>query len=83
VDACGVYTCVFAPGYVGHPESRVLYAGLGNPAYYLNSVFDGYYVDDAGRIMRSRKMQDGKITIAELRLHLEAKKARLIASYQK
>lgn len=83
MDACGVYTCVFAPGYVGHPESRVLYAGFGNPAYYLNSVFDGYYVDDAGRIMRSRKMQDGKITIAEMRLHLEAKKARLIASYRK
>jgi len=82
VDACGVYTCVFAPGYVGHPESRVLYAGFENPSYYMNSIFDGYYVDDAGRIMHSRKIQDGKITIAEMRLHLEAKKARLIASYK-
>ena len=78
VDACGVYTCVFAPGFVGHPEERVLYAGFENPAYYMNSIFDGYYVDNAGRIMRSRKMQDGKITIAEMRLHLEAKKSLLL-----
>lgn len=81
IDATGVYTCVFAPGFVGHPEQRVLYAGVNNPAYFLNSVFDGYYLDDKGRIMRSRAAMDGSITIAELRLHLEAKKARLIASY--
>ncbi len=83
VDACGVYTCVFAPGFVGHPQQRVFYAGVSNPAYYMNSVFDGYYVDNQGRIMRSRAAMDGRITIAEMRLHLEAKKARLIASYRR
>ena len=82
VDASGVYTCVFAPGFVGHPQQRVLYAGFGNPAYYMNSIFDGYYVDDKGRIIRSRAAMDGRITIAEMRLHLEATQARLIASYR-
>lgn len=83
VDATGVYTCVFAPGFVGHPDSKVLYSGVQNAAYYLNSVFDGYYAEPSGRIVRRRSAMDGRITIGELRLHLEAKKARLIASYQK
>lgn len=77
-DACGVYTCVFAPGYVGAGDGQVLYSGWKNPAYSLNSIFDGYYLDNAGRIMRSRKMQDGRITIGEMRLHLEAKKSGML-----
>ncbi|MCB0541879.1 MAG: hypothetical protein KDC70_00090 [Saprospiraceae bacterium] len=82
-DAAAVYTCVFAPGYVGHPDQKVLYSGFGNPSYYMNKVFDGYYVDNAGRIIRSRAAMDGRITIGEMRLHLEAKKARLLARYKK
>lgn len=78
VDACGVYTCVFAPGYVGSKDGQTLYSTKDGGAYYENAIFDGYYIDHAGRIMRSRKMQDGRITIGEMRLHLEAKKARLL-----
>lgn len=78
VDACGVYTCVFAPGYVGSKDGQTLYSTKDGGAYYENAIFDGYYIDHAGRIMRSRKMQDGRITIGELRLHLEAKKAGLL-----
>lgn len=74
-DACGVYTCVFAPGYVGRPDAQVLYSAKDGAAYYENAIFDGYYIDGSGRIMRSRKMQDGRITIGEMRLHLEAKKS--------
>lgn len=80
VDACGVYTCVFAPGHVGRTDGQVLYNTKDGEAYFLNQIFDGYYVDTVGRIMRNRKMQDGKITIGEMRLHLEAKKAQLLKS---
>ena len=78
VDACGVYTCVFAPGYVGAGDGQILYSVKDGAAYYENAIFDGYYVDTAGRIMRSRKMQDGKITIGEMRLHLAAKKVGIL-----
>lgn len=77
-DATAVYVCVFAPGFVGAGDAQALYQGWSNPAYTLNSIFDGYYLDEAGRIIRSRAAQDGRITIGELRLHLEAKKARLL-----
>lgn len=77
-DATDVYVCVFAPGFVGAPDEQVLYQGWRNPAYYMNRIFDGYHIDHKGRIMRRDAAMDGKITIGELRLHLEAKKARLI-----
>lgn len=82
-DATGVYVATFAPGFIGAPDEQVLYSGKLNPAYSLNSIFDGYYVESSGRIMRSRAAMDGRITIGELRLHLEAKKARLISSSRK
>lgn len=77
-DAVGVYVAVFAPGFVGADDGQVLYQGWGNPAYTLNACFDGYYLDSKGRIFRSADVCDGRITIGELRLHLEAKKARLL-----
>lgn len=80
-DATGVYVATFAPGFVGAPDEQVLYAGRLNPAYSLNSIFDGYYTTNAGQIFRNRSAMDGRITIGELRLHLEAKKARLISKY--
>jgi len=83
VDAAGVYTCVFAPGHVGSPDGQVLYQGWGNPAYRMNDIFDGYYIDGRGRIIRSRAAMDGRITIGEMRLHLEAKKSRLLAAWGK
>lgn len=78
-DATAVYVAVFAPGHIGADDGRVLYEGWNNPSYRLNDCFDGYYVEQSGRIIRSRSAMDGRITIAELRLHLEAKKARLLA----
>lgn len=81
-DATAVYVCVFAPGFIGMPDETVLYEGFDNPAYYENKIFDGYYVkvcnDGRRQIFRSESEQDGKITIAEMRLHLEAKKARFL-----
>lgn len=77
-DATGAYVAVFAPGFIGAGDGQVLYHGWSNPAYRLNSVFDGYYIDSKGRIFRSADVCDGRITVGELRLHLEAKKARLL-----
>lgn len=81
-NAVDVYTCVFAPGYTGATDAQVLYSGYRNPAYYLNAGFDGYYQKN-GRIFRSLSACDGAITIGELRLHLEAKKYRLLINHAK
>lgn len=84
-DATGVYTAVFAPGFIGAADATVLYAGFENPAYALNDCLDGYYTKQAAdgrqQIFRSRGMCDGKITVGDLRLHLEAKKSRLLAKH--
>lgn len=78
---CDVYTAVFAPGHIGKPDEYPLYSGVNNPAYYLNApALDGFYIAD-GLILQSRRMFDGKITIQDLNLSLEAKKARLIAAH--
>lgn len=81
-DATQVYVATFAPAYVGSGDQQVLYSGWKNPAYNLNSVFDGYYSATAGdgrrQIFRRRSEMDGKITIGEMRLHLEAKKSALL-----
>jgi hypothetical protein len=78
---CDAYTAVFAPAYIGKPDDFVLYSGWDNPAYYLNApALDGFYIAD-GLILQSRRMFDGKITIQDLYLSLEAKKARLIAAH--
>lgn len=78
---CDVYTAVFAPSYIGKADEYPLYSGVNNPAYYLNApALDGFYIAD-GLILQSRRMFDGKITINDLNLSLEAKKARLIAAH--
>lgn len=77
-DATAVYTAVFAPGFIGQPDGAVLYSRRDGDAYTLNSIFDGYYVEKSGRIMRSESAKDGRITIGEMRLHLEAKKFKLL-----
>lgn len=86
IDATGVYVCVFAPGHVGKPDSQVLYSGFGNPAYYLNKGLDGYFTrntaDGRTQVLRDPARCDGQITIQDLRLALEAKKARLISQFQ-
>lgn len=70
-----LYTAIFAPSYIGEPESKVLYSGHENPSYYLNSVLDGrrFYsrtqADGSEKIFWYRK-PDGAITKQDLRLHL-------------
>lgn len=76
-DALQVYLCVFAPSFIGADESAVLYQGWNNPAYYMNDGFDGYY-SVGGRIYRDRTHKDGAIQIKEIKLHLQAKKSRLL-----
>jgi len=78
-----VYTAIFAPYFIGAPESQVLYSGHENPAYYLNSVLDGRrfsskkMADGSEKILWSRK-PDGAITKQDLRLHLAWKCAKFL-----
>lgn len=80
-----LYLALFAPALIGAPSERVVYQGFENPSYYKNDGLDGWYVapDAQGRqqIFRKRSERDGKITIWEIFLALESKKARLIATY--
>lgn len=83
--AVDVYTAVFAPAFVGREEDAVMYSGWSNDAYALNMGLDGYFTevtaDGRQRIVRSLARCDGKITIRDLRLHLEAKKSRLLSRH--
>ncbi len=79
-----IYTCIFAPGYVGADRDKVLYSGWDNPAYYLNIGLDGYYVkqtDKGDIILRQRSACDGKITGNDLALALEYKRAQLVKKW--
>ena len=80
-----LYLALFAPALIGAPSDKVVYQGFDNPSYYKNDGLDGWYVspDVNGRrqIFRKRSERDGKITIWEIFLALEAKKNRLIAQY--
>jgi len=77
-NACNVYTAVFMPSFVGGDMNTVL-ASLksSRPDWYLENIgLDGHYLDGQ-KIMTSPKARDGKITIHDLHLHLELKKALL------
>lgn len=76
------YMLVFAPAFVGAADNVVLYQGYNNPSYYLNSGFDGYYLDSAGRICRLNKMKDGKITAGEVALHVQKKYINFIKKHK-
>lgn len=80
-----LYLALFAPALIGAPSERVVYQGFENPSYYKNDGLDGWYVAPGAQgrqqIFHKRSERDGKITIWEIFLALEAKKARLIASY--
>jgi hypothetical protein len=83
--SCDVYTCVFAPGYLGFGDDQNLYSISDGDAYYLNAGLDGYYLQQVGDkqiIMHSRKAADGRITINDLALALAAKKAALAKKYK-
>lgn len=85
LNTIDLYLAVFAPVYIGSASDQVVYQGFDNPSYYKNDGLDGWYTasDKQGRqqIFRKRSARDGKITIFEIFLALEAKKNRLIASY--
>jgi len=80
-----LYLALFAPAYIGAASSQVVYAGVDNPSYYKNAGLDGWYVstnaDGRQQIFNKRSERDGKITIWEIFLALEAKKRRLLAGY--
>ena len=82
-----LYLALFAPAYIGAASSQVVYAGLDNPSYYKNAGLDGWYVsanaDGRQQIFNKRSERDGKITIWEIFLALEAKKRRLLAGYMR
>ena len=81
--ACNVYTAVFMPSFVGGDMNTVL-ASLrsSRPDWYIENIgLDGHYLDGQ-KIMTSKKARDGKITIHDLHLHLELKKAQLLKKYE-
>lgn len=71
--AIDVYLAVFAPSKIGADGKEVLYAGVNNPAYYMNSGLDGWELSSNGVIYRSA--MDGKITVEELYLAMMRKVA--------
>jgi len=78
-SATQVYVAVFAPGYIGKGPETVLYAKSTDPAAYrLNAGLDGYGIEQ-GRVARLPKFMDGKITIADMSMHLMLKRSRFLA----
>ncbi len=76
-----VYVAVFAPGYCGADCSQALYRKEQGACYELNQGLDGFYTETINGkelIMNSRSKRDGIITVNDLRLCLEMKKAKLI-----
>ncbi len=77
-----LYLAVFAPAHIGASHDKVVYEGYKNPSYFKNAGLDGWYAEKTtdGRllILRKNAARDGKITIWEIYLALEAKKNRLI-----
>jgi hypothetical protein len=80
-----LYLAIFAPALIGAPTDKVLYSGWNDPKYYKNAGLDGWYTIDKADgkklILRKQGACDGKITIWEVFLCLEAKKNRLLNQY--
>lgn len=72
-----LYLAVFAPAHIAAAPEKVVYAGVGNPAYDLNSGLDGWF-QDGGKIIRKPSMCDGRITVWEIFLCLERRKGLLL-----
>lgn len=72
-----LYLAVFAPAHIAAEPEKVVYAGVGNPAYDLNSGLDGW-LQDGGKIIRKPSMCDGRITVWEIFLCLEHRKGLLL-----
>ena len=71
-----VYLCVFAPGFIGAEDEKVLYQAP-TQAYKMNRGLDGW-VMNGSKITRNPGSIDGRITAGELGLWLEFKKMSLI-----
>jgi hypothetical protein len=82
-----LYLALFAPALIGAPHDKVVYQGYNNPSYYLNSGLDGWITQRAAdgreQILRRTSACDGKITIWEIYLALNARKARLARQHLK
>lgn len=82
-----LYLALFAPALIGAEYDQVVYQGYDNPSYFKNDGLDGWYVDDSGdgrkQIFHKDSAKDGKITILEMFLALEAKKNKLVGQYLK
>ncbi|MBU6341218.1 MAG: hypothetical protein KGS48_06950 [Bacteroidetes bacterium] len=82
-----LYLALFAPALIGASADKIVYQGYQNPSYYKNDGLDGWYAapDARGKLQIFHKLgqKDGKITIYEVFLALEAKKARLVSQYLK
>ncbi len=80
-----LYLALFAPVHIGAPKEQVVYEGLDNPSYFKNNGLDGWYVaatpEGQQQIFHKRSARDGKITIYEIYLALEAKKNLLLLRY--
>ena len=79
-----IYLCVFAPKFIGCDPEQTMYDKWNTPKQYYgggNEYFDGYFVETRNGkplILRLNSAMDGRITVEELRLHLEKKKALLV-----
>lgn len=80
-----LYLALFAPALIGAESTKVVYEGWNNPSYYKNSGLDGWYTkkmpNGRQQIFRQKSRCDGKITIWEMFLCLEAKKNGLVQRY--
>lgn len=88
LNTIDLYLALFAPALIGQPSERIVYQGFNNPSYYLNNGLDGWYLGEADatgkqKIYRKSSRCDGKITVWEMFLALEAKKGRLLATAQR
>lgn len=80
--ATDVYVCVFAPGFVGQPESQVLYSASQTPkAYRENASLDGYGVV-GDKVVKLPRFVDGKITVGDMRMHLVMKRSKFLGKQQ-
>jgi hypothetical protein len=82
-----LYLALFAPALIGADYAKVVYQGYDNPSYYKNDGLDGWYIttnaSQQKQIFRKQSARDGKITIWEVYLALEAKKNNLVKRYMR